>query len=275
MKLYRIRTPGGQIAHATGENGGFRRVEGDVFGDFRVTDEPVDAAAILAPLARPPGIYAIGLNYRAHAAETGKELPTAPVVFAKSPTSVIGDGEAIRLPAAGPACVDYEVELALVIGRECRDVPAADAREVLLGCTVACDVSARDWQKRLGQWVRAKSFDTFCPLGPCIDTEIDPADLPLRSILNGTVMQESRTSDLIFPAGELIEFLSADLTLPAGTVILTGTPSGVGVARDPRVFLRDGDELVCQIDGIGRLTHPIRLADNADPNAPPADAWGA
>ena len=256
MKLYRVIDEAGRAAHVAGADGVFRRIEGDLFGDFTVTDVEVAARKVLAPV-QPPNIFAIGLNYRAHARETGKDIPDAPVVFAKATTSLNHPGEAIVLPAAGPDCVDYEAELAVVIGRAARNVPAGRAREYILGCTVANDVSARDWQKRLGQWVRAKSFDTFCPLGPCIDTDADPSDLLVESVLNGATMQRARTSDLIFSVAELVAFLSADLTLLPGTVILTGTPSGVGVARDPQVFLRPGDTITCRIEGIGELTNPV------------------
>ncbi len=273
MRLYRVLDEQSQIIHAAGDDGKFLKIEGSIFGDFRVSDQAVTPQKILAPLA-PPLVFGIGLNYRAHAAETGKEAPSAPVVFAKAPTSVIGPDDPIILPTAGPACVDYEVELAIVIGRTCRNVTADDAGDVILGYTVGNDVSSRDWQRKLGQWVRAKSFDTFCPLGPCIVTDIDPSELPLRSVLNGQVMQESTTADLIFSVSELVEFLSADLTLQAGTVIMTGTPSGVGVARDPQVFLRDGDRITCAIDGIGELSNPVALADGADPNAKPVWTWG-
>jgi len=259
MKLYRLLDDAGRVVFAAGADGGFRRVAGDVFGEFAVTDEPVRARKVLAPVA-PPNIFAIGLNYRGHAAETHKPLPEAPIVFAKATTAVTGPGDPIVLPAAGPDNVDYEAELAVVIGRECRDVPASAALGCILGCTVANDVSARDWQRRLGQWVRAKSFDSFCPLGPCIDTEIDPSDLRVSATLNGQVMQDSRTSDLIFSVPELVAFLSADLTLLPGTVILTGTPAGVGVARSPQVFLRPGDTITCAVEGIGELTNPVAAA---------------
>ncbi|OPX22797.1 MAG: hypothetical protein B1H04_04555 [Planctomycetales bacterium 4484_123] len=263
MKLYRVLDGDSQVAYAAERDGELCRIEGDVFGAYTVTDRPVEMRKVLAPVD-PPNIFAIGLNYRAHAAETHKPLPDAPVVFAKATTSLCHPGDPIVLPAAGPDCVDYEVELAVVIARRCRNVPADRAGEVILGYTVANDVSARDWQRRLGQWVRAKSFDTFCPLGPCIATDIDPADLPLRSVLNGKVMQDSRTSDLIFSVPELVAFLSADLTLEAGTVILTGTPAGVGLARRPQVFLRPGDTITCIVEGIGELTNPVIPAGQAD-----------
>ena len=259
MKIYRIEDHEGRTLHAQQRGDDFLRIEGDILGECRVTDERVSPRRILPPV-QPPFIFAIGLNYKAHAVETHKPLPEAPVVFAKSPTAVIGAQDTIVLPACGPACVDYEVELAVVIGRRCRNVKAADAARCILGYTAANDVSARDWQQKLIQWVRAKSFDTFCPLGPCIETEIEPGDLRLTSRLNGQIMQDSRTSDLIFNVPYLVEFLSADLTLLPGTVILTGTPAGVGVARSPQVFLRPGDRIVCEVEGIGQLDNPVAAA---------------
>ena len=151
----------------------------------------------------------------------------------------------------------------VVIGRTCRNVPADQADDYILGYTVANDVSARDWQQRLGQWVRAKSFDSFCPLGPCIETDLDAADVRLTCTLNGETMQDSTTADMVFGVRRLVEFLSADLTLLAGTVILTGTPAGVGVARTPPVFLRDGDTIVCAVEGIGELSNPVVAAPPA------------
>jgi len=263
MKLYRLLDEASGITYAAGDaDGGFRRIDGDILGAFAVTDEPVRPTKVLPPV-NPPNIFAIGLNYRAHAAETGKAIPDAPVVFAKATTSLTGPGDPIVLPAAGPGRVDYEVELAVVIGRSCRNLPARNAGEVILGYTIANDVSARDWQQRLGQWVRAKSFDTFCPLGPCIETTLDAADAHLTATLNGRIMQDGRTSDLIFSVPELVAFLSADLTLRAGTVILTGTPSGVGAARDPQVFLSAGDTITCAIEGVGALSNPVVAAAGA------------
>ncbi len=276
MRIYRLLDKDGQACFAAEADGLLRRLEGDLFGDYSIIDQDVAAQKVLPPVA-PPNVFAIGLNYRAHAAETGKALPEAPVVFAKATTSVTGPGDPIILPAEGPDCVDYEVELAVVIGRKCRDVPAAAAADFILGYTVANDVSARDWQARLGQWVRAKSFDSFCPLGPCIQTDLDPANARLTCKLNGRVMQDSTTADLIFPVPQLVEFLSADLTLLPGTVILTGTPSGVGVARQPQVFLRDGDTITCAIEGIGELTNPVVSAARSPTSrrSCPRQGWGA
>ena len=273
MRLFRVLDENGHICYAAGEGPEFHAVRGDSPSGFTPSLEQVNPRKILPPVD-PPMIFAIGLNYRAHAIETGKPIPDAPVVFAKAPTSVIGPGETILLPAAGPECVDYEVELAVVIGRRARNVKAEQAHQYILGYTIANDVSARDWQQRLGQWVRAKSFDTFCPLGPCIQTDIDPADLRLTTTVNDQVMQDSRTSDLIFNVPQLVEFLSADLTLLPGTVILTGTPSGVGVARKPPVYLRPGDTVTCSIEGIGKLTNPVAAADGAVITGEAAQAWG-
>jgi 2-keto-4-pentenoate hydratase/2-oxohepta-3-ene-1,7-dioic acid hydratase in catechol pathway len=215
----------------------------------------------------PANIFCIGLNYRKHAEETGAELPVHPVVFMKPTTAAIGPGEAIRIPAAcehGPE-VDYECELAVVIGRPGRNIPEADALRHVKGFTCANDVSARRWQKNGGggQWVRGKSFDTFCPLGPqlvALDQIGDPQNLRITTTLNGRVMQDSNTCDMIFAVPRLIAFLSRDTTLLENTVILTGTPSGVGVARSPQVFLKPGDEVTVEIEKIGRLTNPVVAA---------------
>lgn len=226
----------------------------------------VEVQRWLAPVEAPV-IYGIGLNYRAHAVETGAPLPEHPVMFMKPVTAISDPDTPIVLPAAcehGPE-VDYEAELAVIIGRRCRDVPERDALDVVFGYTVANDVSARRWQKHAGggQWLRGKSFDTFCPLGPVLATadEItDPQSLPIRSVLNGRTMQSSNTGDMIFSVAELIAFISRDTTLLPGTVILTGTPEGVGFARKPPVFLTDGDVIEIEIDGIGRLRNPVRDA---------------
>ncbi|MBW6486984.1 MAG: fumarylacetoacetate hydrolase family protein [Syntrophobacterales bacterium] len=216
---------------------------------------------LLSPLA-PPNILAVGLNYGRHAEETKVSRPEIPVLFIKATTSVIGTGETIVLPAAGPDQVDYEAELAIVIGKKAKNVRREDALKYVLGYSCANDVSARDWQieKQKRQWSRGKSFDTFCPLGPCIVTcdEIpSPNNLRICSILNGKIMQNSNTADMIFDIPALISDLSQSLTLLPGTVILTGTPEGVGFARKPPVFLRDGDEIVIEIEKIGRLVNRV------------------
>ncbi len=229
-------------------------------------DQEVEVVRWLAPVA-PRNIYGIGLNYRAHALETGAPLPEQPVMFMKPSTALTDPGAPILLPRAcehGPE-VDYEAELAVVIGKTTRDVAAEDALQHVLGYTCANDVSARRWQKHAGggQWVRGKSFDSFCPVGPVLVTADEiphPQDLTIRSTLNGRTMQESNTGDMIFTVAELIAFISRDTTLLPGTLILTGTPEGVGFARKPPVFLADGDTIEVTIDGIGTLSNPVRNA---------------
>jgi 2-keto-4-pentenoate hydratase/2-oxohepta-3-ene-1,7-dioic acid hydratase in catechol pathway len=238
----------------------------DLFSGLRPGDEEVEVEQWLAPL-EPAAIYGVGLNYRAHAAETGAQLPDSPVLFMKPGTAVTDPGSPILLPAAcehGPE-VDYEAELAVIIGKTARNVAVKDALGHVFGYTCANDVSARRWQKHAGggQWIRGKSFDTFCPLGPLVVDagEIpDPQNLPIRSVLNGQTMQSSNTRDMIFPVAELIAFISRDTTLLPGTVILTGTPEGVGFARKPPVYLADGDTIEVTIDGIGTLSNPVRNA---------------
>jgi len=259
MQIVRVLTVDNRVCLGQRDGQAVRRIEGDLFSQFRVTDERLSVARLLAPL-EPPNIFAIGLNYREHARETGKDIPTDPVVFAKATTSVIGPGEPIVLPRVSQT-VDYECELAVVIGQRARDVSADQALDYVLGYTCANDVSERYWQKHLGQWVRAKSFDTFCPLGPWIETEIsDPNALRLSTTLNRQVMQSSSTADMIFSVRQLVSFLSQGLTLLPGTLILTGTPPGVGAARTPPVFLKSGDTVAVTVEGIGELTNPVRSA---------------
>jgi 2-keto-4-pentenoate hydratase/2-oxohepta-3-ene-1,7-dioic acid hydratase in catechol pathway len=234
---------------------------GSPYGWLQPTDQAVGISRILAPL-RPPLVLAIGRNYKAHAAETGSEPPEHPVLFYKNPGAVIGTGDPIRIPAhcIDPPQVDYEVELAVVLGSTARDVTPEKALDHVLGYTIGNDVSARRWQRKLGQWSYAKSFDTFCPLGPCIVTrdEIpDPQALRLTTRIDGELMQDATTADMIFPVAELISFLSRGTTLLPGTVILTGTPEGVGFARNPPVWLMPGMEVEMEIEGIGVLRNPV------------------
>jgi len=264
MKIIRYTTQEGAIFCGCPTDGNrARRIEGDLFGEFRVSDKIDEVAVLLAPL-QPAAILCIGLNYRQHARETGAPEPAHPVLFMKPPSAVQNPGAPIELPRHLPSTkVDYECELAVVIGRRCKNATRENALDHVLGYTCANDVSARDWQRDFGgsQWCRGKSFDTFCPLGPWIvtaDEITDPNTLPIRTVLNGEVMQESNTSDMIFDVPRLIEFLSGSTTLLPGTVILTGTPQGVGMARKPPVWLAEGDTLGVQIDGIGELLNPIR-----------------
>ncbi len=217
-------------------------------------------ARIHAPVLRPQKVIGIGLNYRDHAEETGAQAPEKPIVFAKYPNTVVGPGEAIRIPPITEQ-VDYEAELAVVIGNPARNVSEAEALDHVFGYTNCNDVSSRDLQfSEGGQWTRSKSIDTFCPLGPYLvsaDEVPDPQDLSIRSIVNGEVMQDGTTSDMIFSVAALISFLSTGMTLVPGDVILTGTPAGVGFARDPKVFLKPGDEVTIEIEGLGSLTNPV------------------
>lgn len=263
MRLIRYQDTTGSIHHAALQpDGGARRIEGDIFGDFRVTEEAVTPHRLLAPLA-PAAVFCIGLNYRKHAEETRAPIPEYPVLFMKSPGAVQNPGEPIVLPThLRSEQVDYECELAVVIGKRCKNVSRDRAFDFVLGYTCANDVSARDWQiKRSGgQWCRGKTFDTFAPLGPCLvlkDELPDPNALGIRTVLNGQTMQDSNTSDMIFDVPALIEFLSGSTTLLPGTVILTGTPQGVGVARTPPVFLQPGDTVTIEIESIGALTNPV------------------
>jgi len=219
---------------------------------------------MLAPII-PAYIACIGLNYKQHAVETNSQMPVHPVLFVKSPTSVQHPEEAVEIPTRLPSSfVDYECELAVVIGKSCKNVSRLNALDYVLGYTCANDITARDWQFKggAGQWSQGKSFDTFCPLGPMLVTadEIpNPNALRIRTILNGETVQDSNTADMIFDVSRLIEFLSADKTLLPGTVILTGTPQGVGFARKPPLPLKPGDVVTVEIENIGALTNTITI----------------
>jgi 2-keto-4-pentenoate hydratase/2-oxohepta-3-ene-1,7-dioic acid hydratase in catechol pathway len=263
MKIVRIQSVDGDVCFASQQaDGSLQRLLGSLFDGLTSTGQPVVAARILAPL-EPAAILCIGLNYRKHAEEGKQAIPPHPVLFMKIATAVQNPGDPIVLPRKLRSDkVDYECELAVIIGKRCRNVSRADALSYVLGYSCANDVSARDWQKEGGggQWCRGKTFATFCPLGPCLITadEIpNPNALQIRTILNGNTMQDWNTNDMIFDVPTLIEFLSASTILAPGTVILTGTPHGVGAARTPPVFLQPGDEVTVEIDGIGRLTNPV------------------
>jgi len=235
------------------------QLKGNVFKQFSRGEKIADLEEVelLAPI-EPPNLIAIGLNYRQHAEETGAEIPERPVVFLKATTSITDPDSEIILPQLAAEEVDYEAELAVIIGKEAKNLETVEVSDYILGYSCANDVSARDCQKKLDkQWARGKSFDTFCPIGPWIETELNPMDCSIKSILNGKVMQESNTSDMIFNVEQLVSYLSHNMTLLPGTVILTGTPEGVGFAREEKVFLRDGDEIVIEIEGVGRLKNVV------------------
>ena len=264
MKIIRYTTTSGAIAFAEEHpDCSLSGLRGDLFGGFTSTGEPVVAAIRLAPLA-PVAILCTGLNYRQHAEETHAPIPQFPVLFMKSPAALQHPGGPILLPRfLRSDKVDFECELAVVIGRECRNVRRREALNYVAGYTCANDVSARDWQKEGGgsQWCRGKTFDTFAPLGPCLVTPDElpnPQTLRIRTLVNGEVLQDSSTADMIFDVATLIEFYSGSTTLLPGTVILTGTPAGVGMARTPPRFLQSGDEVTVEIEGIGSLTNPVR-----------------
>ena len=217
---------------------------------------PLAKSKLLAPLI-PPNLIAIGRNYLEHAKESNDNAPKAPIVFLKATTSIIDPGATIELPAMAPTQVDYEAELAVVIGRTARRVSETDALKYVFGYTCANDVSARDCQRNDPQWARGKSFDTFAPLGPWIETELDPGNQRISLKLNGETMQEANTSIMIFNVPHLISYLSRCVTLLPGTIILTGTPAGCGFARKPPVFLKPGDTVDVEIEGIGKLSNPV------------------
>jgi 2-keto-4-pentenoate hydratase/2-oxohepta-3-ene-1,7-dioic acid hydratase in catechol pathway len=223
---------------------------------------PRSGVRLLAPVPRPGKIIAIGLNYRDHAAESKMPIPTSPIVFSKFTTAVVGPDQPVVLPPTSEK-VDYEAELAVVIGRRARQVPAARAFDYVLGYMNLNDVSARDFQFADGQWQRGKSCDTFAPMGPYIattDEVADPHRLPIKLRLNGQTMQDSNTNQLIFGVPELIAFLSETITLEPGDVIATGTPPGVGFARTPPVFLKPGDVMEVEVEGLGVLSNPLAAA---------------
>lgn len=238
------------------------RIEGDLFGSYRVTDQRLAVEKLLAPLV-PTDILCIGLNYREHAKESGSAIPQNPMLFIKASNTLNNPFDPIPVPRLTHE-VDYECELAIVIGKTAKHVSKAEALNYVFGYTAANDVSARDWQrdKNLGggQFARGKSFDGFCPLGPAIVTRdeiANPNDLRIKTILNGQVMQEHTTGDMIFDVPTLIASLSSTMTLRPGAVILTGTPQGVGFARTPPVWMKAGDTVVVEVEKIGRLENPL------------------
>jgi 2-keto-4-pentenoate hydratase/2-oxohepta-3-ene-1,7-dioic acid hydratase in catechol pathway len=213
----------------------------------------------MLPIERPGKIICVGLNYRDHAEEQGADLPTAPLLFAKWENALIGPGEPIVIPPIVTRC-DYEAELGVVIGTRARDVSAENALEAVGGYICVNDVSARDLQFADGQWTRGKSPDTFCPVGPRLvprDDVPDPQNLTIRAILNGETLQDSTTANMVFGVAEIIEYVTQTITLEPGDLIATGTPAGVGAFRDPKVFMKPGDEITIEIEGLGSLTNPV------------------
>ncbi len=263
MRIVRYQTHQGQEGFAAvGADAVPHEIESGADGEFRVSDRIAQVDRLLAPV-RPTAIFCIGLNYRKHAEEGGAPIPEWPVLFMKSPGAVNDPGQPIVLPRALRSDqVDFEAELAVVIGQPCRNATHENALDFVLGYTCGNDVSARDWQKQKGggQWCRGKTFDTFAPLGPALVTpdEIpDPNNLDIRCVVSGEVMQEWNTRDMIFSVRDLIVFLSGSTTLIPGTVIMTGTPHGVGMARKPPRWLKPGDSVTVEIEKIGLLQNPV------------------
>lgn len=234
-------------------------IEGSIFGEFRRGEKvaALTEVSLLAP-CQPTKILAVGLNYRTHAAEAGYDVPPEPLLFFKPPSSVIGPLEPIVYPILSQQ-VDYEGELAVVIGQRVRNVSPQKAHDFVLGYTCGNDVTARDLQRRDDQWTRAKGFDTFCPLGPLIVTDLDPANLDIQTRVNGQICQSATTADMVFSVAELISYISQVMTLEPGDVILTGTPAGVGP-------LQPGDVVEVEIEGIGILRNPVVSQGSAVPN---------
>jgi 2-keto-4-pentenoate hydratase/2-oxohepta-3-ene-1,7-dioic acid hydratase in catechol pathway len=244
---------GGQLSYGILDEGELVALKGDpMFAGYETTGERVSLgdAALLAPVIPRSKVVAVGKNYRDHAAEMGGEAPAAPLLFLKPNTAVIGPADAIVLPPQSSQ-VEHEGELAVVIGRVAKNVPAASALDYVFGYTCANDVTARDLQRADGQWARAKGFDTFCPLGPVIETEFEPAGARLVSRVNGEVRQDGAIADMVHDIASIIEYASQVWTLLPGDVILTGTPAGIGP-------LVDGDTVEVEITGIGTLSNPVR-----------------
>jgi 2-keto-4-pentenoate hydratase/2-oxohepta-3-ene-1,7-dioic acid hydratase in catechol pathway len=265
MRIARIITAEHQPTYAIEQEGVLVRAEGDPFkGTLAATAEAVEPNVWLAPI-EPRVLMCIGRNFAAHAAEGGSPPPDYPILFMKNLGASNGHLQPVVIPRVCEDEIDYEGELAVVIGKAAKDVPVERALDYVLGYTAANDISARIWQADKGgsQWCRGKGFDTFAPMGPVLvtaDEVPDPQDLDIETTLNGRQVQSSNTKHMIFSVATLISFLSEDTTLLPGTVILTGTPEGVGWARTPKLTLKDGDEVVVTIGGIGTLRNPVRAA---------------
>jgi 2-keto-4-pentenoate hydratase/2-oxohepta-3-ene-1,7-dioic acid hydratase in catechol pathway len=265
MKTARVINKNGQAVRvALGDDDQLYRTEGDIYsGTLQLTNEVVEPVRWLEPV-EPKVFLCVAANYRAHIKESklNIKLPDYPIFFMKNLSASNAHLEPIKIPHVCDDEVDFEAELAVVIGKKCLNVSKEDALDYVLGYTASNDVSARIWQleKGGGQWCRGKGFDGFCPLGPWLVTrdEIDdPGNLNIKTILNGEVVQDANTNLMIFDIPALISFLSEDTTLLPGTVILTGTPSGVGWARDPKLLLKKGDTVTVEIEKIGALTNPV------------------
>jgi 2-keto-4-pentenoate hydratase/2-oxohepta-3-ene-1,7-dioic acid hydratase in catechol pathway len=253
MRIIRFQIKDGQPRYGWILDDQVGDIEGDPFSEYRrlEADRPLGSVHLLAP-CQPGKIVCVGRNYAEHAKELGNDVPKVPLIFLKPPSAVINPGDAVVLPPQSQQ-VEHEAELVAVIARQARGITAEMARDYILGYTIGNDVTARDLQKSDGQWTRAKGFDTFCPFGPWIDTDFDPADALVTCKVSGEPRQLASTRDMIFGVGTLLAFISSVMTLEPGDLIFTGTPAGVGP-------LKDGDELVTEIEGLGSLTNPVIAA---------------
>ena len=261
MKFMRFRTenhPDGVYGLLEGPDT-LSLLKGGLLDPVEKTGETIcisDIKGYLLPVD-PPNILALGRNYREHAAETADELPKAPLLFIKATTALIAHEDNIMIPSAAPDQVDYEAELVAIIGKKAKNVSEAEALDYVFGYTCGHDVSARDCQASDGQWARAKSFDTFAPMGPMVVTGITPDDLRIRMRVNGEVVQDQSTRDMVFSVAYLVSYLSSSMTLLPGTAIYTGTPCGVGIARKPPLLLKPGDICEVEIDEVGLLLNRV------------------
>jgi 2-keto-4-pentenoate hydratase/2-oxohepta-3-ene-1,7-dioic acid hydratase in catechol pathway len=261
MKFVRFTTaqhPQGVYGLVVGD-GSIEVLKGGLFDKPESTGEVLRESDIgrYLPPVDPPNIMAIGRNYYEHAMETSDSLPSAPLLFIKATTSLTAHEDNIVIPNAAPSQVDYEAELVAIIGRKAKNVPIEDALDHVFGFTCGHDVSARDCQTSDGQWARAKSFDTFAPMGPYVVTGLDPSDLLIQMRVNGETVQNQSTKDMVFNVPHLVSYLSRSLTLLPGTAIYTGTPCGVGIARKPPLLLKPGDLCEVEIQGVGVLRNRV------------------
>jgi len=259
MNIARLQITDGSISYAIVENDTYHLIDGEPFEKIGKTGKtiPFDGARLLSPVV-PPQIVAIGLNYRQHATESGMALPEAPVVFVKTINTISGPDRAIVLPSLAQNEVDYEAELVIVMGKDAKNISESEVSDYVFGYCCGNDISARDCQLKIDkQWARGKCFDTFAPIGPWITTGIDGDNLDIRLTLNDNIMQQSNTSDMVFSCSFLVSYLSHCMTLYKGSIIMTGTPPGVGFARKPQVWLSEGDTITVEIEHIGRLTNTV------------------
>jgi 2-keto-4-pentenoate hydratase/2-oxohepta-3-ene-1,7-dioic acid hydratase in catechol pathway len=263
MRIIRFLSAGKVLMGRPIDDRTAHRIDWQSFEKYSVTNEVVPIDRLLAPI-EPVDILCIGVNYREHATETSSALPAQPLLFIKAGNTLNDPGAPIPMPRRSTQ-IDFEGELTIVIGKNCKDATRATAMDCIFGYTIANDVTARDWQRDKalggGQFARGKSFDGCCPLGPAIvtrDEVTDPNNLKIKTTLNGQVMQDGTTADMIFDIPALIESLSSTMTLRAGAILLTGTPSGVGFTRNPPVFMKSGDTIAIEIEKLGRLENPVK-----------------